>query len=114
MSARGERWYAALLRLYPAEFRRRYGRAMADFHRDHVAAARAAGRSIPLLWLRSVLDVIHSALAEHAKLWTEPAAGCLVPAARQVRERVGGDAHLGLLVCGGNTTFVDVVRWTSA
>ena len=51
------------------------------------------------------------ALAEHAKLWAEPAAGCLVPAARRVLDRVGGDVHLGLLVCGGNTTLADVARW---
>lgn len=51
------------------------------------------------------------ALAEHAKLWTEPAAGCLVPAARQVLERVGPGAHLGLLICGGNATVADVAGW---
>ena len=45
------------------------------------------------------------ALAEHAKVWAEPAAGCLVPAARRVLERVGGPCHLGLLVCGGNATL---------
>jgi threonine dehydratase len=53
------------------------------------------------------------ALAEHAKLWTEPAAGCLVPAARRVLDRVGDGAHLGLLVCGGNATFADVTRWAT-
>ena len=54
------------------------------------------------------------ALAEHAKLWTEPAAGCLVPAASRVLERVGEEAHLGLLVCGGNATFADVALWVGA
>lgn len=52
------------------------------------------------------------ALAEHAKVWAEPAAGCLVPAARRVLDRVGPSAHLGLLVCGGNTTLADVSRWS--
>ncbi|WP_189313164.1 threonine/serine dehydratase [Streptomyces brasiliensis] len=50
-------------------------------------------------------------LAEHAKLWTEPAAGCLLPAARQVRKRVGDDARLGLVVCGGNTTTREILGW---
>lgn len=50
-------------------------------------------------------------LAEHAKVWTEPAAGCLLPAARQVLERVGDGARLGLVVCGGNATVSDVVGW---
>ncbi|MFI1167468.1 threonine/serine dehydratase [Streptomyces sp. NPDC020801] len=50
-------------------------------------------------------------LAEHAKVWAEPAAGCLLPAARQVRERVGARARLGLVVCGGNATLPDVASW---
>ncbi|MDA3645177.1 pyridoxal-phosphate dependent enzyme [Saccharopolyspora indica] len=55
--------------------------------------------------VQGVLD-----FAERAKLWTEPAEGCLLPAARQVLERVG-DAELGLLVCGGNATTADVIGW---
>ncbi|MBT2411426.1 threonine/serine dehydratase [Streptomyces sp. ISL-12] len=52
-------------------------------------------------------------LAEHAKLWTEPAAGCLLPAARRVRERVGDGARLGLVVCGGNATVPDMAAWSA-
>ncbi|MFC8827685.1 threonine/serine dehydratase [Streptomyces sp. NPDC057137] len=50
-------------------------------------------------------------LANHAKVWAEPAAGCLVPAARRVLERVGGEARLGLVLCGGNATTTDVISW---
>ena len=50
-------------------------------------------------------------LAEEAKLFAEPAAGCLIPAARQVVERVGKDARLGLVICGGNVAFSDVEGW---
>lgn len=50
-------------------------------------------------------------LAEHAKVWTEPAAGCLLPAARQVVERVGDGARLGLVVCGGNAAAADMRAW---
>ncbi|NUQ98150.1 MAG: threonine/serine dehydratase [Streptomyces sp.] len=50
-------------------------------------------------------------LADHAKVWAEPAAGCLLPAARQVLERVGEGARLGLVVCGGNATTADVTGW---
>ncbi|MEV1081861.1 threonine/serine dehydratase [Streptomyces sp. NPDC050211] len=57
--------------------------------------------------VQGVLD-----LADHAKLWTEPAAGCLLPAARRVLERVGEGARLGLVVCGGNATTGDVIKWT--
>jgi threonine dehydratase len=49
--------------------------------------------------------------AEEAKLWVEPATGCLVPAARQVIERVDGDVSLGFVVCGGNVTHDDVRFW---
>ncbi|MET9229990.1 pyridoxal-phosphate dependent enzyme [Lentzea sp. NPDC003310] len=51
------------------------------------------------------------ALAEAQKVWAEPAAGCLVAAAPAVLERVGPGARLGVLVCGGNVTFADMVRW---
>ncbi|MGW8327138.1 threonine/serine dehydratase [Streptomyces sp. NPDC055897] len=51
-------------------------------------------------------------LANHAKVWAEPAAGCLVPAARQVLGHVGEGARLGLVVCGGNTTAADMAAWT--
>ncbi|EFE71191.1 threonine/serine dehydratase [Streptomyces viridosporus] len=52
------------------------------------------------------------ALADHAKVWAEPAAGCLLPAARRVLERVGEGARLGLVVCGGNVTTGDMIAWT--
>jgi threonine dehydratase len=52
------------------------------------------------------------ALAEHAKVWAEPAAGCLLPAARRVVDRVGPDARLGLVICGGNVTFADIAAWS--
>jgi threonine dehydratase len=51
-------------------------------------------------------------LAEEAKLWAEPAAGCLLPAAMQVLDRVGPGAHLGLVICGGNVTTADLAAWT--
>jgi threonine dehydratase len=50
-------------------------------------------------------------LADHAKVWAEPAAGCLLPAARRVRERVGDGSRLGLVLCGGNATTADVMGW---
>ncbi|SDO37754.1 pyridoxal-phosphate dependent enzyme [Lentzea jiangxiensis] len=54
------------------------------------------------------------ALAERQKAWAEPAAGCLVPAARTVLDRVGGGARLGIVVCGGNAAVADVMRWANA
>ncbi|MFF6880616.1 threonine/serine dehydratase [Streptomyces sp. NPDC012474] len=51
-------------------------------------------------------------LADHAKVWAEPAAGCLLPAARKILERVGDGARLGLVVCGGNVTTGDLFAWS--
>jgi len=51
-------------------------------------------------------------LAEHAKVWAEPAAGCLLPAARRVLDKVGPDARLGLVLCGGNAAFSDMTKWS--
>jgi threonine dehydratase len=49
--------------------------------------------------------------AEEAKLWVEPATGCLLPAATKVIERAHRDISLGLVVCGGNVTQPDVRGW---
>ncbi len=51
------------------------------------------------------------ALAEEARCWVEPAAGCLVPAARTVIARTGKTGTLGLVLCGGNATFEQVAGW---
>jgi putative ABC transport system permease protein len=59
------RLYELMLRLYPREFRTKYGRAMTDFHCDRVDAARSAGESVTLLWLRTIADIVTSAAAEH-------------------------------------------------
>jgi threonine dehydratase len=58
-------------------------------------------------------DAVRGALtfAEDAKVWAEPAAGCLIPAAHQVLDRVGPDARLGLVICGGNVTTTDLAGW---
>jgi threonine dehydratase len=50
-------------------------------------------------------------LAEHAKVWAEPAAGCLVPAATRLLPRLPRDARLGLVLCGGNVTADDLAGW---
>jgi threonine dehydratase len=66
------------------------------------------------------------ALAEEARCWVEPAAGCLVPAARRVIARTGGTGTggagtggagtggagtLGLVLCGGNATLEQLAGW---
>lgn len=52
-------------------------------------------------------------LADHAKVWIEPADGSVVPAARRVLQQVGPNARLGLVLAGGNATTEDVRRWAT-
>ncbi|MFE3856849.1 threonine/serine dehydratase [Streptomyces griseorubiginosus] len=81
--------------------------AVSQLTYDHAAALVTEVLVVPdREAVRGCLD-----LADHAKVWGEPAAGCLLPAARQVRERVGDDCRLGLVVCGGNATTADVMAW---
>jgi len=81
--------------------------AVSQLTYDHVAAL------VEEVLVVSDRDAVQGCLdlAEHAKVWAEPAAGCLLPAARLVRERVGDRARLGLVVCGGNATTADVMSW---
>lgn len=81
--------------------------AVSQLTLDHVSAL------VEDVLVVSDADAVRGCLtvAEQARLWVEPAAGCLVPAALRVLERVGPDAHLGLVVCGGNVTFGDVAGW---
>jgi threonine dehydratase len=74
---------------------------------DHVAAL------VEEVFVVTDADALRGLIAfsEEAKLWVEPATGCLLPAARQVLERVGPGASLGFVVCGGNVTQADVRGW---
>src|SRR5687768_12347539 len=51
----------ALIRLYPAEFRRRYGAAMLDFHHERARHASLVD------WIRIVADHLLGAAAEHVR-----------------------------------------------
>ncbi|MFE6166132.1 threonine/serine dehydratase [Streptomyces sp. NPDC056486] len=53
-------------------------------------------------------------LAEHARVWAEPAAGCLLPAARRVLAKTGEATRLGLVICGGNSSVEDVTAYAGA
>ena len=56
----GDRLIRALIRLYPAEFRARYARAMLAFHHDRLREDRRA-------WPRIVVDHLVAAVAEHLR-----------------------------------------------
>ena len=56
----------ALMRLYPPEFRRRYGDAMLEFQRERFMGARAAGEPVFRVWRRAIADVTTTLLTEWA------------------------------------------------
>ncbi len=62
-----ERIYAALLRWYPAEFRRDFAPDMRDLFRDHLRAARARSGAfgVALLWVRAIPDLLLTGLHVH-------------------------------------------------
>jgi putative ABC transport system permease protein len=66
-----DRLYRLLLRLYPREFRERFGGDMTDFFRDRRAAARAQGTlGVARVWWDAVADVFRIATLERADATT--------------------------------------------
>jgi hypothetical protein len=65
-TSRAERLYRALLNAYPAVFRREYGDLMAQHFSDCYRLATQEQRTsgIPLFWLRTLGDLLHSAALE--------------------------------------------------
>jgi len=63
----GERFYRALLRLYPQPFRRRYGAAMTEIFVDLRHHSRTSGLRF---WSFIVSDTIRSAAIQHLDVWT--------------------------------------------
>src|SRR5215217_8272409 len=61
-----DRCYRALLRVYPRDFRERFGPDMVDFFRDRRAAARRAGGTLGVLWawVVAIYDVLRIATLE--------------------------------------------------
>jgi threonine dehydratase len=50
-------------------------------------------------------------LLERAKILTEPAASCVLAAARRVAQRFQPGDHVVLLLCGGNVAVKDLCGW---
>jgi putative ABC transport system permease protein len=66
--ARAERIYERLVRLFPADFRDRFGLQLLDLFRDQHRAARAQGRlALVAFWARIIGDAFISATAERAR-----------------------------------------------
>jgi hypothetical protein len=67
------RLYQALLAVYPAEFRRAYGGPMLQMFRDcSLRALRQGGNNgLLILWIRTLLDTVRTALEEHSQRGVE-------------------------------------------
>jgi hypothetical protein len=65
----GDRPYRAILALYPAEFRRRFGTEMAQLFQDTLRDARASSTpgGLLLAWIRVLADVVMTAPGEHLR-----------------------------------------------
>jgi len=70
-SARGERLYRLLIRVYPRSFRARYTHDLVDFYRERVARV-ASRREFARIWLRLVPDLVATAVAERANVLFPP------------------------------------------
>jgi hypothetical protein len=61
-----DRVFAALLRLFPSEFRGDFGDELrADFEDQEAAARTASRRSVAGLWLRTIWDFVRRRPREH-------------------------------------------------
>ncbi len=56
--------FRLLVRLYPPDFRDRYGEAMWSFHRERLAGATRTGESRRRVWRRTIVDLLISAALE--------------------------------------------------
>ncbi len=50
-------------------------------------------------------------LLEHAKVLTEPATSCNLAAAEKLRENFDENSHVVVILCGGNTSVEDLVKF---
>jgi putative ABC transport system permease protein len=105
-----DRIYAALLRLFPGDFRAEFAEEMqADFRDQCLDADRIGGRAaVVLLWIRTTIDIVHRACVEQLDVTKRDA----VYALRLVRRNklFSATAILTLaLAIGVNTTIFSIV-----
>ena len=111
MSRDDARWFRALLRLFPSEFRGDFGRQMVDDFREQRedAAGRRGPRGPVRLWLRTIADVFRQAPLEHADVLRRDASHAI----RILRRRPASTAIVIASIAVGiglNTALFTVVR----
>lgn len=110
-----ERLYRLLLKLYPAEHRRRYGELMVTHFRDQLREAQRNG-TLFQLWLRTLIDIALTAPQEHAEAarmsnvtpWREVLLAIL-PAALPFLLPVMPDSVERLVLLGLGATYLGIL-----
>ena len=66
------RLYSALLKAYPKPFRHEYGSQMEQLFRDLYRAGRGSRSGLVLLWIRTLSDLVPTAVAQRIMSHTDP------------------------------------------
>jgi len=106
------RVYRALLRLYPADFRRRFGEETVQLFSDQLRDASARGPlgGIAITWLRTLGDLAITAVSEHVRRDRTVAQSLAVPPSPWSRALgAAGITGGGLLVAA----FIPGLPWTA-
>jgi threonine dehydratase len=80
---------------------------VSEFTLEH---CRALVREVVVVSDREAVQMLVH-LLERAKVLTEPAASCCLAAALRQRDSFAADAHVVLLLCGGNVALADLCAW---
>ncbi len=80
---------------------------------DALVLAQRYLESVTVVSDREAVDALRF-LLERTKILTEPAASCTLAAAERIRDRLGKDHHVVLVLCGGNISVEDVCRFQHA
>src|SRR4029078_10401882 len=91
---RGSVLLRLLLRLYPPEFRERYGESILSFHREHLADAERNGESRGRAWRRTILDLLSTAALE----WMSVLSRRLTPSITYAPPRLSVEDRMSIIV----------------
>jgi putative ABC transport system permease protein len=91
---RGSVLLRLLLRLYPPEFRERYGESILSFHREHLADAERNGESRGRAWRRMILDLLSTAALE----WMSVVSRRLTPSITYAPPRLSVEDRMSIIV----------------
>src|SRR5690242_2283010 len=106
-----DRFYSALLRLLPFDFRRDFGDDMEETFREQreATAQRGGARGLMRMWWIAILDIFRMAPREHVSVLAQDARYALRMMARNPGFTASAVAILGLGI-GVNTSIFSLVN----